>query len=212
MKIGILGSGEVGQKLAEGFAATGHTVKVGSRSPEKIAQWAAKNAGKVSAGSFSDAASFGEIVVLATFWEGTPAAIKMAGAGNFAGKVLVDVTNPLDFSKGVPPRLAVGRDDSGGETVQRLLPDARVVKAFNIVGNPHMFKPDFPGGPPTMFICGNDEGAKKAVAEMLDSFGWESVDIGGIEGARLLEPLAMLWIMHYFKTGSGNHAFKLLRK
>lgn len=212
MKIGILGSGEVGQKLAEGFAATGHTVKVGSRSPEKIAQWAAQNAGKVSAGSFSDAASFGEIVVLATFWEGTPAAIKMAGAGNFAGKVLVDVTNPLDFSKGVPPRLAVGRDDSGGETVQRLLPDARVVKAFNIVGNPHMFKPDFPGGPPTMFICGNDEGAKKAVAEMLDSFGWESVDIGGIEGARLLEPLAMLWIMHYFKTGSGNHAFKLLRK
>lgn len=213
MKIGILGSGEVGQKLAEGFAATGHTVKVGSRSPEKIAQWAAKNADKVvSVGSFSDAASFGEMVVLATFWEGTPAAIKMAGAGNFAGKVVVDVTNPLDFSKGMPPRLALGRDDSGGETVQRLLPDARVVKAFNIVGNMHMFKPDFPGGPPTMFICGNDEGAKKAVGEILDSFGWESVDIGGIEGSRLLEPLAMLWIMHYFRTGSGNHAFKLLRK
>ncbi len=212
MKIGILGSGDVGQKLAEGFAATGHTVKVGSRSPEKIAQWAAKNADKVSVGSFSDAASFGEMVVLATFWEGTPAAIKMAGAGNFAGKVVVDVTNPLDFSKGVPPRLALGRDDSGGETVQRLLPDARVVKAFNIVGNPHMFKPDFPGGPPTMFICGNDEGAKKAVGEILDSFGWESVDIGGIDGSRLLEPLAMLWIMHYFRTGSGNHAFKLLRK
>jgi len=212
MKVGILGSGEVGLRLAEGFVATGHTVKVGSRNPDKIAQWATRHEGKVSTGSFSDAASFGEIVVLATLWDGTPSAIEMAGKRNFSGKVVVDVTNPLDFSKGMPPRLAVGNNDSGGETVQRMLPDARVVKAFNIVGNAHMFKPDFPGGPPTMFICGNDEGAKKTVEEILDSFGWENVDIGGIDGARLLEPLAMLWIMHYFKTGSGNHAFKLLRK
>ena len=207
-----MGSGEVGLRLAEGFVATGHTVKVGSRNPDKIAQWATRHEGKVSTGSFSDAASFGEIVVLATLWDGTPSAIEMAGKRNFSGKVVVDVTNPLDFSKGMPPRLAVGNNDSGGETVQRMLPDARVVKAFNIVGNAHMFKPDFPGGPPTMFICGNDEGAKKTVEEILDSFGWENVDIGGIDGARLLEPLAMLWIMHYFKTGSGNHAFKLLRK
>ncbi len=212
MKVGILGSGEVGLRLAEGFVATGHTVKVGSRNPDKIAQWATRHEGKVSTGSFSDAASFGEIVVLATLWDGTPSAIEMAGKRNFSGKVVVDVTNPLDFSKGMPPRLAVGNNDSGGETMQRMLPDARVVKAFNIVGNAHMFKPDFPGGPPTMFICGNDEGAKKTVEEILDSFGWENVDIGGIDGARLLEPLAMLWIMHYFKTGSGNHAFKLLRK
>ncbi len=207
-----MGSGEVGLRLAEGFVATGHTVKVGSRNPDKIAQWATRHEGKVSTGSFSDAASFGEIVVLATLWDGTPSAIEMAGKRNFSGKVVVDVTNPLDFSKGMPPRLAVGNNDSGGETMQRMLPDARVVKAFNIVGNAHMFKPDFPGGPPTMFICGNDEGAKKTVEEILDSFGWENVDIGGIDGARLLEPLAMLWIMHYFKTGSGNHAFKLLRK
>jgi hypothetical protein len=96
--------------------------------------------------------------------------------------------------------------------VQRLLPEARVVKAFNIVGNPHMFKPDFPGGPPTMFVCGNDERAKKLVIEILAAFGWETIDIGGIEGSRLLEPLAMLWIAYYFKTGTGNHAFKLLRK
>ncbi|MEW6605167.1 MAG: NADPH-dependent F420 reductase [Thermoproteota archaeon] len=212
MKVGILGSGEVGLRLAEGFVATGHTVNVGSRSPDKIAQWATKHGGKIYTGSFSDAASFGEIVVLATLWEGTPSAIEMAGKKNFTGKVVIDVTNPLDFSKGAPPRLAVGHSDSGGETVQRLLPDARIVKAFNIVGNPHMFKPDFLGGPPTMFLCGNDEEAKKTVREILDSFGWESVDIGGIEGARLLEPLAMLWIMHYFRTGSGNHAFKLLQK
>ncbi|HEX7032334.1 MAG TPA: NADPH-dependent F420 reductase [Nitrososphaera sp.] len=212
MKVGILGSGDVGLRLAEGFVATGHTVKVGSRNPDKIAQWATKKEGKASVGSFSDAASFGEIIVIATLWEGTPSAIEMAGKKNFSGKVVVDVTNPLDFSKGVPPRPALGNNDSGGETVQRLLPDAKVVKAFNIVGNAHMFKPDFPGGPPTMFICGNDEGAKKTVEGILDSFGWENVDIGGIEGARLLEPLAMLWIMHYFKTGSRNHAFKLLKK
>ncbi len=212
MKIGVLGSGEVGQKLADGFIAIGHTVKIGTRSPEKVAPWAAKHGGKAFVGSFSDAVSFGEIVVLATSWEGTPNALQLAGAKNFSGKVVIDVTNPLDFSKGVPPRLAADHDDSGGETVQRLLPDAKVVKAFNIVGNPHMFRPDFPGGPPTMFICGSDERAKKLVTEILDAFGWETVDIGGIEMSRLLEPLAMLWIMYYFKTGTGNHAFKLLRK
>ncbi|HUG96398.1 MAG TPA: NADPH-dependent F420 reductase [Nitrososphaera sp.] len=212
MKIGIIGSGEVGQKLADGFIAIGHTVKIGTRSPEKVAQWAARHGGKAFVGSFSDAASFGEIAVLATSWEGVPGALQLAGAGNFSGKVVIDITNPLDFSKGVPPRLAVGRDDSGGETVQRLLPGARVVKAFNIVGNPHMFRPDFPGGPPTMFICGGSERAKKQVAEILDAFGWETIDIGGIEMSRLLESLAMLWIMYYFKTGTGNHAFKLLRK
>ena len=212
MQIGILGSGEVGLKLADSFIATGHAVKVGTRMPEKIAPWAARHGGKASAASFSDAASFGEIVVLATLWEGTASAINQAGAGNFSGKVVVDVTNPLDFSKGLPPKLALGQTDSAGETVQRLLPDARVVKAFNIVGNAHMFRPDFPGGPPTMFICGNDDRAKKLVTEILDAFGWETVDVGGIEGSRLLEPLAMLWIMHFFKTGTGNHAFKLLRK
>ena len=212
MKIGILGSGEVGQKLADGLVAIGHTVKIGTRSPEKMSDWAAKYGGKALVGSFSDAASFGEIAVLATSWEGTSGALQLAGETNFAGKVVIDVTNPLDFSKGVPPRLAVGHDDSGGETMQRLLPGARVVKAFNIVGNPHMFRPDFPGGPPTMFICGNDINAKKQAAEILDAFGWETIDIGEIELSRLLEPFAMLWIMYYFKTGNGNHAFKLLRK
>lgn len=212
MQIGIIGSGQVGQKLADGFIATGHAVKIGTRAPEKLAAWAAKHGGKASATSFSDAASFGEIVVLATSWEGTASAINLAGAKNFSGKVVIDVTNPLDFSKGMPPKLALGQTDSAGETVQRLLRDARVVKAFNIVGNPHMFRPDFSGGPPTMFICGNDDRAKKLVTEILDAFGWETVDIGGIEGSRLLEPLAMIWIMYYFKTGTGDHAFKLLRK
>ena len=212
VKVGILGSGGVGLRLGDGFVGLGHEVKIGTRSPAKVTSWAAKNGSKASAGSFSEVASFGDIVVIATLWEGTASALEMAGARNFTDKVVIDVTNPLDFTKGVPPRLAVGHTDSAGETIQRMLPGARVVKAFNTVGNPHMLHPDFPGGPPTMFICGNDDGAKKSVAEILDALGWEAVDIGGIEGSRLLEPLAMLWIAYFFKTSTGNHAFKLLRK
>ena len=168
---------------------------------------------KVSSGSFAEAASFGELNIIATLWAGTDEAIRMADPKNFAGKVVIDVTNPLDFSKGMPPRLAIGHIDSAGEKVQRMLPDSKVVKVFNTVGNPHFVHPDFPEGPPTMFICGNDEDAKKSITDnILTKLGWESIDIGGIEGARLLEPLAFLWIMHYFRTGNGNHAFKLLRK
>lgn len=218
MNIGILGSGDVGRKLGDGFIELGYKVKIGSRDPNKsdIAQWVSShgtNEGKASSGTFSEAASFAELAVLATSWDGIPNAVKIADQKNFAGKIVIDVTNPLDFSKGVPPKLAVGHTDSGGETVQRLLPQAKVVKAFNIVGNPHMVHPDFPGGPPTMFVCGNDDDAKKIVTDrILTPFGWETVDIGGLEGSRLLEPLAMLWISYYFRTNNGNHVFKLLRK
>ena len=216
MKIGILGSGDVGRRLGDGFIELGHIVKIGSRNPnqEKITEWMVKhNKEKVSSGTFSEAASFGELNVIATSWDGAEEAIRMADPKNFAGKVVIDVINPLDFSKGMPPRLAIGHTDSAGETVQRMLPESKVVKAFNIVGNPHFIHPDFPGGPPTMFICGNDDDAKKTIADnIVKKFGWETIDIGGIDGARLLEPLAFLWIMHYFRTGNGNHAFKLLRK
>jgi 8-hydroxy-5-deazaflavin:NADPH oxidoreductase len=215
MKIGILGSGDVGRKLADGFIELGHTVEIGSRNPyqDKITEWMAKHdKTKVFSGTFAEAASFGELDVIATLWTGTVDAIKMADPKNFANKIVIDVTNPLDFSKGMPPRLAIGHEDSAGETVQRMLPDSKVVKAFNIVGNPHFMHPDFHGGPPTMFICGNDGEAKKAVMDdILTKFGWETIDTGGIEGARLLEPLALLWITHYFRTGNGNHAFKLLQ-
>ena len=145
-------------------------------------------------------------------WAATPDVIKMANTKNFAGKTVIDVINPLDFSKGMPPTLALGYTDSAGETIQRLLPQAKVVKAFNTVGNLHFFRPNFPGGPPTMFICGNDTESKKQVTSILTDFGWETLDSGGIESSRLLEPLAILWILHYFKTNTGNHAFKLLRK
>jgi predicted dinucleotide-binding enzyme len=219
MKIGILGSGDVGRRLGDGFIELSHMVRIGTRNPSKgeVVQWVSNHGGeegKASAGTFTEAASFGDMIVIATSWDGTSNAIKMADPTNFAGKIVIDVTNPLDFSKGMPPKLAVGYSDSAGETVQRLIPEAKVVKAFNIVGNPHFVHPDFPnGGPPSMFICGNDEEAKKVVKDnILTKFGWETIDMGGIDGARLLEPLAFLWITYYFRTGTGNHAFKLLRK
>lgn len=211
MKVGIIGSGDVGKKLGDSFVDLGHSVKIGTRDANKLAEWASKHGTRASAGSFADAAAFGDIIVIATSWAGTASALDMANPKNMAGKIVIDVTNPLDFST-MPPKLAVGNTDSAGETVQRLLPEARVVKAFNIVGNPHMYKPNFSEGRPTMFICGNDDSAKKMVTDLLTAFGWESIDIGGIEGSRLLEPLAMLWITYYFRTGTGDHAFKLLRK
>jgi 8-hydroxy-5-deazaflavin:NADPH oxidoreductase len=176
------------------------------------AAWVKSAGAKASAGTFADAAAFGEVVVLSTLWEGTENALKLAGAENLAGKILVDTTNPLDFSKGMPPRLALGNTNSGGEEVQRWAPKAKVVKAFNIVGNAHMVDPKFPGGPPTMFIAGNDADAKKSVTEILTAFGWETIDAGGIEASRLLEPLCILWVDYGVKSGTWNHAFKLLRK
>ena len=222
MKIGVIGSGDVG-RLADGLLDLGHEVKIGTRDTYKkeVVEWIDKHRKKegkksvnASIGSFAEAASFSdELVIISTAWSGTSNAIEMGDPNNIKNKIVIDTTNPLDFSQGLPPRMAVGHTDSAAETVQRLLPQAKVIKAFNIVGNPHMVHPDFPGGPPTMFICGNDGQAKKMVTEnILTPFGWETIDIGGLAGARLLEPLAMLWITYYFKTGTGNHAFKLLRK
>ncbi len=214
MKIGILGSGDVGQVLGAGFARYGHQVKIGTRDPSqnKIKAWIDKTGRGVSAATFADTAAFAEVAVLATLWEGIESAIRLADPRNLAGKVVIDATNPLDFSAGVPPKLAIGHTDSGGEQVQRWLPESHVVKAFNTVGNPHMVNPQFPGGPPDMFICGNNPQAKKTVTEFLDAFGWSVIDIGGIERSRYLEPLAMIWILHFFNTNSENHAFKLLKK
>lgn len=217
MNIGILGSGDVGRRLGDGLIALEHKVKIGTREPGKLdlQQWI-NNHGqeRAAVGTFAEAASFGDdLIFLATLWDGAPNAIKTANVKNFTGKIVIDVTNPLDFSKGMPPKLAIGHTDSAGERVQRLLPESKIVKALNTVGNIQMINPDFQGGPPTMFVCGNDKDAKKTVADsILTPFGWETIDIGGIEGSRLLEPLAMLWIIYYFRTNTGNHAFKLLRK
>jgi predicted dinucleotide-binding enzyme len=212
-KIGILGTGEVGRAIGNGFIALGYQVMMGSREAgnAKAAEWAQKAGGNASTGTFADAAAFGDIVVLATLWTATENVLRLAGADNLNGKILIDTTNPLDFSKGAPT-LAIGHTDSGGEQVQRWAENARVVKCWNIVGNPHMWKPDFAGGPPDMFIAGNDEEAKKTVTEILKAFGWPTSDLGGIEASRLLEPFAMLWITYFIRNRTGNHAFKLLKK
>ena len=215
MKIGILGTGDVGKTLANAFLATGHQVMMGSREAanEKALVWAkAAGAGTAaSTGTFADAAKFSDVVVLAVSWSGAENALKLAGAENLAGKVVIDAINPLTFGdRG--PGLAIGHTDSAGEQVQRWLPAARVIKAFNSVGYAQMFKPDFPDGPPDMFICGNDDAAKKTVTEILISFGWSTIDIGGIEGARVLEPLCVLWVDYAMRAHSHSHAFKLLRK
>ena len=217
MKIGILGSGEVGRKLADGCIDHGHQVMIGTRNPtkEEIRKWIDNPKHKENAfvGSFAEAASFGELIIISTLWGGTENAINLAISSNFNDKIVVDTTNPLEFAKDSPPKLSLGYDKSAGEVIQSLLPNSKVVKAFNIVGNPHMIHPDFPGGPPTMFICGNFKAAKDIIIEeLLTPFGWETIDIGGIEQSRLLEPLAMLWITYYIQSGLGNHAFKLLKK
>ena len=213
MKIGVLGSGTVGQVLGGGFTGLGHAVMIGSRSPEsdELKHWKAQNGARASTGSFAEAARFGDVLILATLGSAAESAIGLAGKEHFAGKVLIDVTNPLDFS-GDAPTLFVGWNDSLGERVQRWLPDARVVKAFNTVGNAHMVKPQFPGGPPTMFFCGNDARSKQTVARILSDFGWESVDIGAIDGARELESLCILWVKYAIQMKTRDHAFKMLRK
>lgn len=212
LKFGLIGSGDVARALGWGLVGLGHPVVMGTREPgnPKAAEWASQAGPLASAGTFADAAR-ADVVILATLWSGTENALRLAGHEHLAGKVLIDATNPLTFGAD-GPSLTVGHTDSGGETVQRWVPGARVVKAFNIVGNAHMVKPDFPGGPPDMLIAGDDAEAKKLVTALCTALGWGTVDAGGIAQSRLLEPLALIWIRHYFTTGNGNHAFKLLRK
>lgn len=212
MHIGILGSGGVAQALGTGFLKLGHDVKLGSREPAKLKPWVAQAGKHASAGSFEETARFADIAVLATLWSGTESALKLAGAPpSLAGKLVMDVTNPLIYETGKMPRLALGHTDSGGEQVQRWLPQSKVVKAFNTVGHAHMVDPKFAGGPPDMFICGDDASAKQVVAGFCKSFGWGVVDAGGIEGARLLEPLCILWVEYGLRSQTWNHAFRLLR-
>lgn len=209
----MLGTGVVGKALSKGFVSRGHDVMIGSRDPAKAQELAEEVGGRASGGSFEEAARFGEIAVLATKWTGTEEALRAAGPDNLSGKVLIDATNPLAPREGGPPGLALGHTDSGGEQVQRWVPGARVVKAFNTVGNPHMVDPDFPDGKPDMFIAGDDADAKATITEILESFGWPgSVDLGGIEASRVLEPMCIAWVLYGARTGTWDHAFKLLRK
>lgn len=214
MKIGVLGTGDVGKALGKAFLALGHEVMMGSRSAshEGAVAWAKEAGAGASIGTFADAAAFGELMVLATLGAANEAVLQSAGPDNFRGKVVIDATNPLDFSGGMPPKLSLAGNDSGGEQVQRLLPGAHVVKAFNTVGNAFMFRPEFPGGPPDMFIAGDDDGAKAKVSAVLDDFGWGAIDVGGIESSRYLEGMCLVWVISALRTGNWNQAFKMLRK
>ncbi len=214
MKIGIIGSGIVGRVLATAFLKEGNDVMLGSRDPgkEEVVKWKGENA-KGSAGTFEEVAAFGEIIVLATNGAGTTDAIRLAGNNNLKGKIVIDTTNPIAPA---PPENGVlqfftGPNESLMETIQSMMPETRVVKAFNSVGNAFMYKPKFPGGPPTMFICGNDDGAKKKVTEILKNFGWEAEDMGKVEAARAIEPLSILWCIPGFLYNRWTHAFKLLK-
>ena len=212
MKVGIFGSGAVAKVLAAGFMETGHAVMLGTRNPSKLEDWDWKNRGGI-VGSLAETARFGEMLVLAVKGTAALEVLRAAGITNLAGKVVIDTTNPIAESPSVNGvlRFFTTLEESLLERLQREFPAARLVKAFNSVGNASMFRPKFKGGKPTMFICGNDDAAKKAVTDILDAFGWETEDMGKMEAARAIEPLCMLWCIPGFLRQEWTHAFKLLR-
>ena len=211
MKVGVLGSGDVAKILAGGFIKHGHQVKLGTRSPAKLADWASTNR-SVALGTFAEAAQFGELIILAVKGTAALEALELAGKSNVAGKTIVDATNPIADA---PPvngvlKFFTNLDESLMERLQKAFPDAHLVKAFNSVGNACMVNPQFQGGKPTMFICGNNDAAKAVVHGLLDQFGWETADMGKAEAARAIEPLCMLWCIPGFLRNDWVHAFKLL--
>lgn len=213
-RIGIIGSGIVGQVLAKAFASEGNRVMLGTRNILKEEVVKFKNENKtVDIGTFEDTARLGEILVLATGGMVTQHAIELAGTANFANKVVIDATNPIDQR---PPEKGVLKyftslEESLMEKIQQQIPAAHVVKAFNSVGNALMYKPRFAEGKPTMFICGNDASAKQTTTQILDAFGWETEDMGAVEAARAIEPLCILWCIPGFLHNQWMHAFKLLK-
>lgn len=214
MKIAIIGSGIVGRVLASAFLSEGHDVMLGTRdtSKEEVVKWKNENpGGKV--GTFDTTAAFGEVIVLAVAGAVATEAVYLAGIDNFNNKIVIDATNPIAPA---PPENGVLKfftslDSSLMEKIQQQIPRAKVVKAFSCVGNAFMYKPKFPGGTPTMFICGNDETAKRTVTEILSSFGWETEDMGKMEAARAIEPLCILWCIPGFIRNHWTHALKLLK-
>src|SRR6187402_1410874 len=215
MKIGIIGSGNVGRVLETGFLNEGHQVINRKRniSKEESVKWKNENKNGLL-GSFQETAQFGEVIVLAVSGLVTEDAINLAGKEHFSHKVIIDATNPI---AAVPPENGVLKffttlEDSLMERIQKILPDAKLVKAFNSAGNAFMYKPNFNGSIPTMFICGNDDQAKKTVTGILTSFGWETEDMGKVEAARAIEPLCILWCIPGFIRNQWTHAFKLLKK
>jgi len=214
MKIGILGSGIVGQTLAHGFIKYGHQVKIGTGNPDKLNDWIKSAGTSGSVGSFKEAASYGEVIVLAVKGIAAINVLEKATGENIKGKTIIDATNPISE---VPPvngvlQFFTNLNFSLMEELQSKYPQANFVKAFSCVGNALMINPDFGGVKPTMFIAGNDDGAKSLVKGILNTFGWEIEDMGKAEAARAIEPLCMLWCIPGFLENRWMHAFKLLKK
>ncbi len=212
-KIGIIGSGAVGKALAKGFLDLGHPVMLGSRDVSKVADWQAAAGPSATTGNFGETAAFGDMIVLAVAGAAAEEALRIAGIENIAGKTVIDVTNPIAPA---PPTDGVlqfftGPNESLMERLQSNAPDARFVKAFNSVGSGMMVNPHYADGQPTMFICGNDTGAKEEVADLLRGWGWDPLDMGTATAARAIEPLSMLWCIPGFRNNEWTHAFKLLR-
>jgi predicted dinucleotide-binding enzyme len=213
MKVGVIGSGVVGQTLAAGFVKHGHQVEIGTRDSAKLAGWAAKNPG-AEVKSFAEAGDFAEIVVLAVAGEVALEALKLVGPAALRGKTVIDACNPIGGGPPVAGVLSyfVGQNESLMERLQAAYPDTHFVKAFNSVGAGQMVNPNFGGLRPTMFICGNDAGAKKTAAAICNEFGWDAEDMGPVEAARAIEPLCKLWCIPGIGRGDWSpHAFKLLR-
>ena len=213
MKIGILGTGMVGDAIGTKLIQLGHEVKMGSRSAnnEKAAAWVKKNGKNASQGTFADAAAFGEIVFNCTSGMASLDALKMAGADNLKGKVLIDIANPLDFSKGMPPSLRVCNTDSLGEQLQRAFPETKVVKTLNTMNCQVMINPSLVKGEHDVFVSGDDADAKAKVISILkDWFGWKSViDLGDIKTARGVEMLLPFWITLRGQLQTGTFNFKI---
>jgi hypothetical protein len=208
---GVLGSGEVGQTLAQGLKKHGYEARIGSRTPAKLADFS-KQTG-IPAGTFAEVGRWAEALVLAVAGTGAEQALAQVGREVLRGKLVIDTTNPIADQ---PPEEGVlkyftAANTSLMEQLQRTYPEAKFVKAFNSVGSARMVDPDFGGTRPTMFYCGDDAGAKATVARLLDQFGWDTEDMGGAAGARAIEPLAVLWCIPGFLRDSWAHAFRLLR-
>jgi predicted dinucleotide-binding enzyme len=218
MKIGILGTGMVGNTLGTALIAKGHEVKMGSRDTvnEKAAEWTKVNGKNASQGTFEDAAMFGDIIFNCTKGEHSLEVLNTAGQQNLAGKILVDVANPLDFSKGMPPTLSLVNDTSLGETIQNTFPQVKVVKTLNTLNCSLMVDANrLANGDHNLFICGNDESAKQLVKELLhDNFNWKIeniIDLGDITNSRGTEQLLPIWIRLWGALGTADFNFKIVR-
>jgi len=215
MKIGILGSGIVGQVLAKAFKSEGHEVGLGTRniSKEEVVKFKKDNPG-IRIGTFEEIAMNSDLLVLAVKGDAAEEVIKLAGHKNFSNKTVIDTTNPIAPAAPVNGVLKYFTDINSSllEKLQIILPEANFVKAFSSVGNAVMYKPHYTEGKPTMFICGHDDASKKTVTNILTAFGWETEDMGKAEAARAIEPLCMLWCIPGFMRNEWTHAFKLLKK